>query len=105
MRGMPGKVINWMNAMRQVTVPKITRHHAQELRAGVHQHGAAGATRTKSRCWPTADLGFMDPAVSVNVLHGVKAARRSRALQATARGSVSATLRPGDSPNSMKRRP
>jgi acetyl-CoA carboxylase carboxyltransferase component len=71
MRGMPGKVINWMNAMSQVTVPKITvilrKSYGQ---AYINMAGGKGADEVA--LWPTADLGFMDPAVSVNVLYGVK---------------------------------
>jgi acetyl-CoA carboxylase carboxyltransferase component len=71
MRGMPGKVINWMNALSQVTVPKIAvilrKSYGQ---AYINMAGGKGADEVA--LWPTADLGFMDPAVSVNVLHGVK---------------------------------
>jgi len=70
MRGMPGKVINWMNALSQVTVPKITiilrKSYGQ---AYINMAGGKGADEVA--LWPMADLGFMDPAVSVNVLHGV----------------------------------
>ena len=31
-----------------------------------------GRNSDEIACWPTADLGFMDPRVSVNVLYGVK---------------------------------
>jgi len=71
MRGMPGKVINWLNAMSQVTVPKIT----VILRKSYGQayiNMAGGRNADEVACWPSADLGFMDPAVSVNVLYGVK---------------------------------
>ena len=70
-RGMPGKVINWMNAMSQVTVPKIT----VILRKSYGQayiNMACGRGADEVALWPTADLGFMDPAVSVNVLYGLK---------------------------------
>jgi acetyl-CoA carboxylase carboxyltransferase component len=71
MRGMPGKVINWMNALSQVTVPKITvilrKSYGQ---AYINMAGGKGADEVA--LWPIADLGFMDPAVSVNVLHGVR---------------------------------
>jgi acetyl-CoA carboxylase carboxyltransferase component len=70
-RGMPGKVINWMNAMTLMTVPKITvimrKNYGQ---AFINMGGGKNADEVV--CWPTADLGFMDPAVSVNVLYGVK---------------------------------
>jgi methylmalonyl-CoA decarboxylase subunit alpha len=70
-RGMPGKVINWMNAMTLVTVPKIT----VILRKSYGQafiNMAGGRNADELAVWPTADLGFMDPAVSVNVLFGVR---------------------------------
>ena len=70
-RGMPGKVINWMNAMSLVTVPKIAvilrKSYGQ---AYINMAGGKGADEVA--CWPSADLGFMDPAISVNVLYGVK---------------------------------
>ena len=71
MRGMPGKVINWMNALTLVTVPKLTvmmrKNYGQ---AFINMGGGKNADEVA--CWPTADLGFMDPAVSVNVLYGVR---------------------------------
>ena len=70
-RGMPGKVINWMNAMTLVTVPKI----AVIMRKSYGQayiNMAGGRNADEVACWPSADLGFMDPATSVNVLYGVK---------------------------------
>ena len=71
LRGMPGKVINRMNAISLVTVPKITiilrKSYGQ---AYINMGGGRNADEVA--CWPGADLGFMDPAVSVNVLHGVK---------------------------------
>jgi acetyl-CoA carboxylase carboxyltransferase component len=70
-RGMPGKVINWMNALTLVTVPKITvimrKNYGQ---AFINMGGGKNADEVA--CWPMADLGFMDPAVSVNVLYGVR---------------------------------
>lgn len=71
MRGMPGKVINWMNALSLVTVPKLTvimrKNYGQ---AYINMAGGKGADEVA--VWPMADLGFMDPAVSVNVLYGVR---------------------------------
>jgi len=70
-RGMPGKVINWMNAMSLVTVPKITVIMRKSYgQAYINMGGGRNADEVA--CWPMADLGFMDPAVSVNVLFGVK---------------------------------
>ena len=70
-RGMPGKVINWMNAMTLVTVPKITVIMRKSYgQAFINMAGGKNADEVA--VWPTADLGFMDPAVSVNVLFGVR---------------------------------
>ncbi|MFN7087549.1 MAG: acyl-CoA carboxylase subunit beta [Burkholderiales bacterium] len=70
-RGMPGKVINWMNALSLVTVPRITVIMRKSYgQAYINMGGGRNADEVA--CWPTADLGFMDPAVSVNVLYGVK---------------------------------
>jgi len=70
-RGMPGKVINWMNALTLVTVPKITVIMRKSY-GQAYINMAGGRNADEVVCWPTADLGFMDPAVSVNVLYGVK---------------------------------
>ena len=71
MRGMPGKVINWMNAMTPVTVPKITIIMRKSY-GQAYINMAGGKNADEVALWPTADLGFMDPAVSVNILYGVK---------------------------------
>jgi len=71
MRGMPGKVINWMNALSLVTVPRITVIMRKSYgQAYINMGGGSNADEVA--CWPSADLGFMDPRVSVNVLHGLK---------------------------------
>jgi acetyl-CoA carboxylase carboxyltransferase component len=70
-RGMPGKVINWMNALTLVTVPKITVIMRKSY-GQAYINMAGGRNADEVACWPSADLGFMDPAVSVNVLYGVR---------------------------------
>jgi len=70
-RGAPGRVINWMNALSLVTVPKITVIMRKSYgQAYINMGGGRNADEVA--VWPTADLGFMDPAVGVNVLFGVK---------------------------------
>ena len=71
MRGMPGKVINWMNALTQVTVPRITVIMRKDYGQAFINMGG-GKNTDEVAIWPMADLGFMDPAVSVNVLYGVR---------------------------------
>ncbi|HXF67912.1 MAG TPA: carboxyl transferase domain-containing protein [Burkholderiales bacterium] len=70
-RGMPGLVINWMNALSQVTVPKLTVILRKSYGQAYINMGG-GRNSDEVACWPSADLGFMDPKVSVNVLYGVK---------------------------------
>ena len=41
----PGKIMNFMNALSLVTVPKISRGPAQELRPGLSQHGRRAQLR------------------------------------------------------------
>ena len=67
----PGRIMNWMNALSQVTVPRI----AITLRKNYGQaylNMGGGRNADENAAWPTADFGFMDPAVGVNVLHGVR---------------------------------
>ena len=57
--------------MSQVTVPKITVIMRKSYgQAYINMAGGKGADEVA--LWPSADLGFMDPAVSVNVLYGIK---------------------------------
>jgi methylmalonyl-CoA decarboxylase subunit alpha len=70
-RGMPGKVMNWMNAISLVTVPKVSIIMRKSY-GQAYINMAGGRNSDELAVWPTADLGFMDPAVSVNVLYGVK---------------------------------
>jgi acetyl-CoA carboxylase carboxyltransferase component len=71
LRGMPGLVINWMNALTQVTVPRLTVILRKSYGQAYINMGG-GRNSDEVACWPSADLGFMDPRVSVNVLYGVK---------------------------------
>ena len=66
-----GKVINWMNALSLVTVPKISVIMRKSYGQAYLNMGG-GRNSDEVICWPTADLGFMAPEVSVNVLYGVK---------------------------------
>ncbi len=70
-RGAPGRIINWMNALSLVTVPKISLIMRKSYGQAYLNMGG-GRNSDSVVCWPTADLGFMAPAVGVNVLFGVK---------------------------------
>jgi methylmalonyl-CoA decarboxylase subunit alpha len=72
-RGAPGKIINWMNALQLVTMPKISVILRKSYGQAYLNMGG-GRNSDEVACWPTADLGFMDPTVAMNVLYGIKEA-------------------------------
>ena len=70
-RKAPGKVINAMSALQMCTVPKISI----VLRKSYGQaYLNLGGTQNSDEmgAWFTADVGFMDPSVGVNVVYGVR---------------------------------
>jgi methylmalonyl-CoA decarboxylase subunit alpha len=70
-RGAPGRIMNWMNALSLVSVPRI----AITLRKNYGQaylNMGGGRNSEEAAAWPSADFGFMDPATGVNVLHGIR---------------------------------
>lgn len=70
-RRAPSKIINWMNALSLVSVPKISVIMRKSYGQAYLNMGG-GKNSDSVILWPTADLGFMAPEVAVNVLHGVK---------------------------------
>jgi acetyl-CoA carboxylase carboxyltransferase component len=70
-RGAPGRIMNWMNALSLVTVPRVSitlrKNYGQ-----AYLNMGGGRNSDEAAAWPSADFGFMDPATGVNVLHGVK---------------------------------
>lgn len=70
-RRAPSKIINWMNALSLVTVPKISVIMRKSYGQAFLNMGG-GKNSDVVICWPIADLGFMDPVVAVNVLFGAK---------------------------------
>ncbi|WP_076866075.1 acyl-CoA carboxylase subunit beta [Bradyrhizobium mercantei] len=70
-RWAPGRIMNWMNALSQVSMPRIAltirKNFGQAyLNMGGGRHSELAAA------WPTANFGFMDPKTGVNILHGLK---------------------------------
>ena len=70
-RGAPGKIMNWMNALQLVTVPKITVI-ARKNYGQAYLNMCGGHAADWVILWPMADLGFMDPTVGVNVLYDLR---------------------------------
>ena len=67
----PGKIMNFMSALQMCTVPKFSI----VMRKSYGQaYLNMGGTRNSDEmgAWFTADVGFMDPNVGVNVVHGVR---------------------------------
>lgn len=69
-QGVIGKIINWMNAMLQATVPKITIILRKSYGRGFINMGAAN-TADDIAAWWTAEVSFMDPRSAVSVVHGI----------------------------------
>jgi len=69
-RKLPSKIMNYIQALEMTTVPKF----AVVMRKSYGQAylNMGGGKSDALAAWYTADVGFMDPAVGVNVVHGVK---------------------------------
>ena len=67
----PGKIINFMNALQLVTVPKLTvmirKNYGQ---AYINMGG--GRNSDEFLAWPTAEVSFMDPHSGVTVTWGLR---------------------------------
>lgn len=69
-RKIAGKVVNWMNAISLVTVPKVTVMMRKSYGQAFINMGG-GNTADAVAGWWTADISFMDPRSGVGVVHGV----------------------------------
>ncbi len=69
-RGVIGKVINWMNALLQVTVPRISIILRKSYGRGYINMGGAGIA-DEIAAWWTAEVSFMNPRTAVTVVHGI----------------------------------
>lgn len=70
-RGAPGLIMNWLNALQLATVPKFTVIVRKDY-GQAYLNMCGGHQSDVVLLWPTADFGFMSPAVGVNVLYNVK---------------------------------
>lgn len=69
-RRLPGKIMNFMAALEMSTVPKIAVVLRKSYGQAYLNMGGGKADITAS--WFSGDISFMDPAVAVNVVHGIK---------------------------------
>ena len=70
-RWAPGRIMNWMNALSLVSVPKISVIMRKSYGQAYLNMGG-GKNSHEVLAWPTADLGFVDPALGVHMLHKLK---------------------------------
>ncbi|PQZ94747.1 methylmalonyl-CoA carboxyltransferase [Arthrobacter sp. MYb227] len=65
-----GKIINWMNALSLVTVPKISVTMRKNYGQAFINMGGGG-TADATAGWWSSEVSFMDPTSAVAVVHGV----------------------------------
>ena len=70
-RWAPGRIMNWMNALALVSVPKISVVLRKSYGQAYLNMGG-GRSSDEVLTWPSADFGFVDPAVGVSILHGLR---------------------------------
>jgi acetyl-CoA carboxylase carboxyltransferase component len=69
-RRAPGKIMNFMNALALVTVPKISILLRKSYGQAFLNMGG-GKNSDEFAAWPTAEVGFMDPQYAVRIVHGL----------------------------------
>jgi acetyl-CoA carboxylase carboxyltransferase component len=70
-QGAIGRVMNWMNAMSLVSVPKISVVMRKTYGQAVLNMGGGGNADEVIN-WFTAEVNFMDPRSAVSIVHGVE---------------------------------
>jgi methylmalonyl-CoA decarboxylase subunit alpha len=71
LRGAPGHIMNWMNALSLVSVPKF-QIVMRKSYGQAYLNMGGGRNTDAVACWPMADLGFVDPAIGVSILYGLR---------------------------------
>jgi methylmalonyl-CoA decarboxylase subunit alpha len=67
----PGKIMNFMNALALVTVPKLTVL-VRKTYGQAYINMGGGRNSDEFIAWPTAEVSFMDPNYAVTVVSGLK---------------------------------
>ncbi|MBE0549940.1 MAG: methylmalonyl-CoA carboxyltransferase [Rubrivivax sp.] len=68
----PGKIMNMMNALALMTVPKLSVILRKSYGQAYLNMGG-GKNSDEVLAWPTAEVSFMDPRFAVKVVHGLEA--------------------------------
>ncbi|MEO8081205.1 MAG: carboxyl transferase domain-containing protein [Caldimonas sp.] len=66
----PGKIMNFMNALALVTVPKLSVILRKSYGQAYLNMGG-GRNSDEVAAWPTAEISFMDPQFAVKIVHGL----------------------------------
>ena len=67
----PGKIMNFMNALQLVTVPKLSVILRKSYGQAYLNMGG-GRNSDEVAAWPTAEVSFMDPTFAVKIVHGLE---------------------------------
>jgi acetyl-CoA carboxylase carboxyltransferase component len=67
----PGKIMNFMNALALVTVPKLTVL-VRKTYGQAYINMGGGRNSDEFIAWPTAEVSFMDPNYAVTVVSGLQ---------------------------------
>jgi acetyl-CoA carboxylase carboxyltransferase component len=89
-RGVTGKVMNWLNAMTLVTVPKIAVIMRKSYGLAVSNMGAGGNAHEVA-CWCTAEVSFMKPEFGAQVVFGATPQEPDKFGEAVAKMSKGTT--------------
>lgn len=96
--GMPLRIMNWIEALHQSSVPRISLIVRKSY--GMAHCNMSGGNMGSDilLAWPTADVSFMAPAVAVNVVYGRKLAemKDGEAARETLMEEISRTNAPWD---------
>jgi methylmalonyl-CoA decarboxylase subunit alpha len=68
-KGATGRVMNWMNAMALVTVPRIAIVARKSYGQALLNMGLGG-NADETCAWTTAEINFMDPRFGAQIVHG-----------------------------------
>lgn len=67
----PGKIMNFMNALALVTVPKLSVV-VRKSYGQAYLNMGGGRNSDEVAAWPTAEVSFMDPQFAVQVVHAIE---------------------------------
>jgi acetyl-CoA carboxylase carboxyltransferase component len=70
-RRAPGKIMNFMNALSLMTVPKLSLVLRKSYGQAYLNMGG-GRNSDEFAGWPTAEISFMDPQFAVKIVHGLE---------------------------------